>query len=136
MNAYVSAITLGVQDLDRAKTFYKEGLGWPVHQDYPGWVSFSLDGGALLLGLYQWDALAADAGAAAANGGFRGVVLSYLVRSEDRVAAVLDEAERAGGRIAVPAERSQWGGASGHFADPDGHLWKVASGGGDQPMAE
>ena len=45
-------------------------------------------------------------------------------------------AEHAGGKVVQPAEDAQWGGRSGHFADPDGHLWKVASGSGEQPFAE
>ena len=80
--------------------------------------------------------LRGDAGVPAEGNGFRGVTLSYLVRSEDRVAEVMAEAERAGGKIVKAAERSQWGGASGYFADPDGYLWKVASGTGQQPFAE
>ena len=88
------------------------------------------------MGLLAWDALAADAGVPADGNGFRGVTLSYLVRSEERVAQVLAEAERAGGKIVKAAERAQWGGSTGFFADPDGYLWKVASGTGQQPFAE
>ena len=54
----------------------------------------------------------------------------YVVRSEARVDAVLAEAERAGGKIAKPAQRAQWGGYFGYFADPDGYLWKAAVGAG------
>ena len=136
MKPHVSAITLGVKDLDKAKRFYGKGLGWPAAQDYPQWVAFGINGGGSLLGLFAWDSLAADAGVPADGSGFRGVTLSYLVRSEDRVAAVLAEEEKAGGKIVKPAERSPWGGSSGYFADPDGYLWKVASGSGDQPFAE
>jgi uncharacterized protein len=136
LKPHVSVITLGVRDLERAKRFYGKGLGWPVLQDYEQWVSFSLGDGGSALGLYAWDALAEDAGVAADGAGFRGFTLSYLVRSEDRVEAVLAEAERAGTTITKPAERSPWGGSSGHFTDPEGHVWKVASGTGDQPFAE
>jgi len=135
MNAHVSGITLGVEDLNRAKQFYKD-LGWPIQQEHPQWVSFGLNNGSSALGLYPRDALAHDAGVKADGNGFHGVTLSYLVRSEDRVAEVLAEAERAGGRIAKSAERAPWGGSSGYFADPDGYLWKVASGSGPQPFAE
>ncbi len=135
MNPHVSAITLGVRDLNRAKEFYA-GLGWPIQQDYPEWVSFRLDNGSALLGLYSWDSLAADAGVPHEGTGFRGITLSYLVRTDDRVGAVLAEAERAGGTVVRPAEQSLWGGCSGYFSDPEGHLWKVASGAGDQPFAE
>ncbi len=135
MNPHVSIITLGVRDLNRAKQFYSEGLGWPIQQEYPVWVCLSLGDGSSALGLYPWDALADDAGIAAEGSGFRGFTLSYLVRSEERVDAVLAEAERAGGTIARPAQRGQWGGRFGYFADPDGYLWKVAAGAGEQPFA-
>jgi predicted enzyme related to lactoylglutathione lyase len=136
MNAHISVTTLGVRDLNRAKQFYSEGLGWPIRQDYGEWVSFSLGDGSSALGLYSWDALADDAGVAADGNGFRGVTLSYIVRSEERVDAVLAEAERAGGKVTKPAQQAPWGGCSGYFTDPDGYLWKVASGDGQQPFAE
>lgn len=136
MNPHVSAITLGVRDMDRAKRFYSEGLGWPIQQDHGQFVSFKPATGSSVLGLYQWDALAADAGVPAEGSGFRGITLSYIVRSDERVDAVLADAERAGGTIVKPAQRQSWGGYSGHFADPDGYLWKVGAGAGDQPFAE
>ena len=52
MKPHVSVITLGVRDLKRAKQFYSEGLGWPIQQDYPQWVSFRLGNGTSALGLY------------------------------------------------------------------------------------
>lgn len=135
MNPHVSAITLGVRDVGKAKQFY-EGLGWPVEQDTPYWVSFKMGDGSPSLGLIPWEALAGDAGVAPDGSGFRGFTLSYIVRDEDRVAEILDEAERAGGGIAKPVERAGWG-VSGYFTDPDGYLWKVAAGGGgNQPYAE
>ena len=136
MNPHVSVITLAVRDLARAKQFYGEGLGWPIRQDYGMWVSFSLGDGSSVLGLIAWDALADDAGVAAEGSGFRGFTLSQIVRSDERVDALLAEAQRAGGAIAKPAQRAPWGGYFGYFTDPDGHLWKVASGEGEQPFAE
>jgi predicted enzyme related to lactoylglutathione lyase len=135
MNPHVSAITLGVRDFNRAKQFYSEGLGWPIQQEHGEWVSFSVGNGSSALGLLSWDALAEDAGVAPDGSGFRGITLSYIVRSEERVDAVLAEAERAGGKIAKPAEAA-WGGRSGYFTDPEGYLWKVASSAGQQPFAE
>src|SRR5690349_4786064 len=70
MKPHVSAITLGVKDLNAAKQFYAKGLGWPTQQDYPHWVAFSINGGESMLGLYAWDALAADAGVPANGSGF------------------------------------------------------------------
>jgi uncharacterized glyoxalase superfamily protein PhnB len=68
-----------------------------------------------------------DAGVAAEGSGLRGITLSYIVRSEERVDAVLAEVERSGGKIAKPAQHAPWGGYSGYFSDPDGYLWKVAA---------
>jgi hypothetical protein len=134
MKPHVSAITLGVSDLERAKQFYGAGLGWPIEQDYPNWVYFPLGGGSGL-GLYPLETLAADSGAAPGDG-VGGVVLNYLVSDEGRVADVLAEAEAAGGTIRKPAEQAPWGGTSGFFADPDGFVWKVASGPGGTHCAE
>ena len=136
MNSHVSAITLGVRDIDRAKQFYGEGLGWPIQQEYGEWIAFKVGDGSSAWASRMGRAGAATPGSQPDGRGFRGITLSYLVRSDDRVAEVLAEAERAGGTIVKPAEQAQWGGCSGHFADPDGHLWKVASGTGDQPYAE
>jgi catechol 2,3-dioxygenase-like lactoylglutathione lyase family enzyme len=135
MKPHVSVITLGVEDLDRAKQFYGKGLGWPIRQDYPQWVSFGLGDGSSGLGLYRRDALADDAGVAADGSGFRAVTFSYLVSSDERVDEVLAEAERAGGTIVKPAQNAQWGGYFGYFADPDGYLWKVAAGAEGDPFA-
>jgi len=64
------------------------------------------------------------------------VTLAYNVRSEERVDAVLAEAERAGGTIVKPGRRTSWGGYSGYFSDPDGYLWEVATGATQLPFAE
>jgi uncharacterized protein len=136
MNPHISVITLGVRDFDRAKRFYSEGLGWPIQQEQDDWVCFGLADGSSALALYPWDAFADDAGVAADGSGFRGVSFAYNVRSEDRVDAVLAEAERAGGAIVQPVRRTEWGGYSGYFADPDVHLWEVATGATQLPFSE
>ena len=135
MNPHVSGITLGVKDVNRAKQFYGTGLGWPILQEQGEWVSFSLNNGSSVLGLLPRDALAGDAGVAADGSGFSGITFSYIVPSEARVDAVLAEAKRAGGKIAKPAQRASWGGYFGYFTDPDGYLWKVAAGTGEQPSS-
>ncbi len=62
MNPHVSIITLGVRDFIRAKQFYSEGLGWPIHQEQGEWVAFSLADGSSALALYPWDESAHEAG--------------------------------------------------------------------------
>lgn len=126
MNAHVSAITLGVADVDRAKRFYTD-LGWTVAQDYGQFVSFASDEGGTGLSLYAVDALAEDAGVKSDGSGFHGMTLSYFATDQADVDAVLAAATAAGGTIAKPAAGAEWGGYSGYFADPDGYLWKVVA---------
>ena len=138
MKAHVSSILLGVQDMDRSKRFYTEGLGWEVQNDYKISVFFVPHGGSLV-GFYGRDGLADMVGVSPqGSGGFSGVVFNYVVRSQDRVGEVLDEAQKAGGTILKPAAKLAWGGYGGSFADPDGYIWNIGYGaeGTDQPYAE
>jgi uncharacterized protein len=131
MDPQVNGITLGVTDVNQAKRFYGEGLGWPIQQEQGEWVSFAINNGSCVLGLLPRDALASDAGVAAEGSGYRGVMFSTFVPNEERVDAVLAEADGAGGTIVKPGQAAQWGGYFGYFADPDGHLWKVVVGPGE-----
>lgn len=124
MQPRVSLITLGVADLVRARAFYQE-LGFKASSIGGGEVVF-MQAGPMALGLWRRDSLAADAGVADAPVAYRGIAIAHNVRAREDVDAVLAEAERAGGRITRPAHDAEWGGRSGYFADPDGHLWEVA----------
>ncbi|WP_410473336.1 VOC family protein [Guyparkeria sp. TX1] len=124
MEQRLSVITLGVSDLTRSRAFYEQGLGWTVGSAAEQAVFFQLNG--LILALYPREALAMDADVAAEGHGFAGIALAHNVRRREEVDTVLAMAERAGGRIAKPAQATFWGGYSGYFADPDGHLWEVA----------
>lgn len=124
MEQRVSVITLGVADLARSRAFYERGMGWTVGDSAEQIVFFQLNG--MMLALYPRDALAEDAGVPAAGNGFAGIALAHNVGSPAAVDEVLAQAERAGGRIVKPAAKAFWGGYSGYFADPDGHLWEVA----------
>ncbi|HEX9905610.1 MAG TPA: VOC family protein [Propylenella sp.] len=123
MEQRLSLVTLGVDDLGRARRFY-EALGWERGNENPEVVFFQLNG--LVLALWSRRSLAEDAKVSADGGGFRGVALAYNARSKADVDAVMAEAETAGARMLKPAEDVFWGGYSGYFADPDGHLWEVA----------
>jgi catechol 2,3-dioxygenase-like lactoylglutathione lyase family enzyme len=136
MKPHVAVITLGVRDLERERRFYSEGLGWPIQQEDHNWVCFLLEGGSTALALYPWDELADDARVSSDGAGFRGVTLAHNVRSKERVDEVLTEAERAGGNLVKPAQSTSWGGYGGYFADPEGHLWEVATGATQLPFSE
>ncbi|MDF2709044.1 VOC family protein [Nonomuraea muscovyensis] len=137
MKAHVSSILLGVRDLDRAKQFYTEGLGWKVKDDYGVSVFFESDAGSLV-GFYGRDGLADQVGTSPEGSGFSGLVLTYVVRSEARVDEIIEEAGKAGATILKPAGPLPWGGYGGSFADPDGYIWSLgySAQGTDQPYAE
>src|SRR5262249_43456091 len=116
-------VTLGVADLDKATRFYAEVLGLPKLPSPPGITFFEL--GRTWLALYPRRELAADAGVPAEGSGFAGFTLAHNVRTPAEVDALLAEVARGGGRIVKPAQKADWGGHSGYFADPDGFLWEV-----------
>jgi catechol 2,3-dioxygenase-like lactoylglutathione lyase family enzyme len=124
MEPRLTLITLGVGDAGRARAFY-EKLGFVASSAGDADVAFFPAGG-LVLALFKRASLAADATVEDSAPGFSGVVLAHNVRSEAEVGTVLAQAAAAGGRVVKPAQRAFWGGTSGYFADPDGHLWEVA----------
>ena len=125
MEPRINLITLGVRHLETAVHFYEHGLGL-AQKDFgtPGIAFFPLQGS--WLALYGREELAADAGVAATGSGFSAITLAHNVHSEAEVDAVLNQATAAGATLIKSAERACWGGYSGYFADPDGHLWEVA----------
>lgn len=125
MEQRVSLITLAVDDLDRARSFY-QALGWRVDSTEEGVVAFNLLGS--VIGLYPRSNLMRDIGLEESGPPpiFSGITLSHNVREKDQVAEMLAEAEAAGARILKPAHDVFWGGHIGYFADPDGHIWEVA----------
>jgi uncharacterized protein len=123
--ARMSLVTLGVTDLARSSAFY-EALGWRRSTASTDEISFfaTADG---VLALYPFRALAADAlRAAGEQPSVGGAAIAINVEREDDVEQVLAEAVAAGATLAKPATKAEWGGTSGYFADPDGHLWEVA----------
>lgn len=129
MTARISIVTLGVEDLDRARRFYEEGLGWPVSSDsVEGEIVFIRLGGTVLA-LYGYESLAEETGLPSNRGvGFGGITLAQNFTSKEEVDQVMARAVAAGARVlAEPVDRF-WGGYSGYFADPDGYAWEIAWG--------
>ena len=120
----VSMVTLGVEDLARSRRFYA-ALGWRERPMGSEEVAF-MGGADVVLGLYGREALAADAGVDAAGSGFRGVALALNRSSAPEVDDFMRRATLAGATLVKRPAKVFWGGYSGYFADPDGHLWEVA----------
>ncbi|MBX3078935.1 MAG: VOC family protein [Cryobacterium sp.] len=118
-------MTLGVADLARSAEFYR-ALGWDQRGDESVGITWFRTSGTWL-GLFGYGDLAADVGVAAdPPAAYRGITLALNFNDEADVDRVLAEAVGAGARLVKPAERAEWGGYSGYFADPDGHLWEAA----------
>ena len=123
MEQRLSLITLGVSDLARARAFY-EGMGWTTGAD-PGDDVVFFQAVGMIVALWSRKQLAEDSGVED-GGGWGGVTPAYNTRSQEEVAAVIEEARAAGARIAREPAATFWGGYSGVFVDPDGHPWEVA----------
>lgn len=123
MKQTLSFITLGVADLATSRAFYS-ALGWQESAGSKAEIAF-YQVGSIAFALFQREALADDAGVAAAGNGFPGFTLAHNVPTEAAVGETLSEAVAAGGRLVRPAEKVFWGGFRGYFADPDGFLWEV-----------
>ena len=117
-------ITLGVDNLERSINFYQNGLGFPRYGDDESVAFFSLNG--TWLGLYGREALADDAQVSSEGSGFNSFSISHNVSSEEEVKAVFQQAIEAGATAVKEPQSVFWGGFSGYFKDPDGHLWEVA----------
>lgn len=126
MTLTATTIMLAVQDVDRAKKFYAEGLGAAITQDYPGFALLTLGEGSSSLALYERSAAAQEAGVPAEGSGFRGVSFHHIAPERPEVDDIMARAEAAGGEVVKAATAAQWGGYFGYFSDPDGHLWKIA----------
>ena len=117
-------ITLGVRDLAASVRFYETGLGLPRMESPPEVAFFTLNG--TWLGLYNRDALAADAGVSADGSGYESFSLAHNVESESEVDEIIQQAVAAGATLVKKPAKVFWGGYSGYFSDPDGHLWEIA----------
>lgn len=113
-----------MDNLATSTAFY-EKLGWVNTKASQDSVTF-LQGHSIVLGLFGREALAEDANAQLQPAGFRGVTLARNLESEAAVDAEFERAVAAGAHPQKSPQKVFWGGYSGYFADPDGHLWELA----------
>lgn len=130
MKPRISVLTLGVDDLERSLRFYRDGLGLKtegiVGQEFEhgAVVFFDLQAG-LKLALWHRQDLAHEAKVALSPPSSSECTIGHNVNSKEEVDQVMEQAKKAGAVITDPAHDTFWGGYSGHFQDPDGHLWEV-----------
>jgi catechol 2,3-dioxygenase-like lactoylglutathione lyase family enzyme len=127
----MTLLTLGVDDLERAVAFYRDGLGLRTDGivgtafEHGAVAFFDLQAG-LRLALWPRSSLAHDAGLLPAAPSATECSLGQNVASRAEVDVVMEQARRAGARIVKPAQETFWGGYAGYFQDPDQHLWEIA----------
>jgi catechol 2,3-dioxygenase-like lactoylglutathione lyase family enzyme len=130
MQPRITVLTLGVDDLERALAFYRDGLGLRTEGivgtewEHGAVAFFELQGG-LQLALWPRASLAHDATLAPGARSPTEFTLGHNVASPAEVETVLEQAARAGAQVVKPAQATVWGGYAGYFLDPDGHLWEV-----------
>lgn len=131
MDPRIKVITLAVDDLEKSLGFYRDGLGLPTQ----GIIGTEFEDGAvvffnmnddLILALYPKPALAKDANIALGPASPAEFSIGHIVASRQEVDAIMQQAEKAGAHVTDPARDRFWGGYSGYFQDPDGHLWEIA----------
>ncbi len=131
MKPRITLVTLGVDDLQRAVSFYRDGLGFATK----GIVGAEIENGAvaffnleagLKLALWPRRSLSADSGLPQHAPSSTEFSLAHNVESEAEVTAVMEQARKAGARIVKVGSATSYGGYAGYFQDPDGHLWEVA----------
>lgn len=130
MQPRITVITLGVEDLDRAVAFYRDGLGLPtkgvIGREFEnGAVAFFDLQDGLKLAVWPRSSLAADTGLSMRGGGVLDFALGHNVSSKSEVDAVMKQAQTAGATLVKAAVDTFYGGYAGYFTDPDGHLWEA-----------
>lgn len=125
MDAGIHFITLATPNLDAARTFYCDGLGWNALLDVPGEIIFFQAGPGLVLGFFDAQKFRDDLGGAVSETAVTGLTLSHNVDSPDAVDTVVGGAVEAGATIVKTPQRAAFGGYHGHFADPNGVVWEV-----------
>ena len=130
MEARITVLTLGVEDLEVSLAFYRDGLGFSTEgiigtEFEHGAVAFFKLQPGLQLAIWKWQDIAHDAHVELSPQSPANMTIGHNVRSKKEVDTVLEQAKNAGAVITVAGHDTFWGGYSGYFQDPDGHLWEV-----------
>jgi catechol 2,3-dioxygenase-like lactoylglutathione lyase family enzyme len=126
MDPRIHFVTFATRDLDAAREFYRDGLGWEPLADVPGEIVFFQAGPGLVLGLFEVAAFSEDIGLEAPESTVSGVTVSHNVGSPAEVDAVVASAVAAGALVLKEPQAASFGGYHGHFSDPNGVVWEIA----------
>ncbi|MEV4952505.1 VOC family protein [Paenarthrobacter nitroguajacolicus] len=127
MDQRLHFLTFATKDLDAARAFYKDGLGWDPAMDVPGEILFFQVAPGLMLGLFDAEKFDQDLGTATPTSGVSGVTLSHNVDSPAEVSRTIDSLASAGATVVKPAQSGAFGGIfHGHVKDPNGIVWEIA----------
>lgn len=130
MKPRITVITIGVDDLERALRFYRDGLGFKTEGiigkefEHGAVAFFDLQNG-LMLAIWPRESISHDTGLPPGAQSQTEFTLGHNVSSKSEVDAVMEQARSAGAVIVKPAQDTFWGGYAGYFQDPDRHLWEV-----------
>ena len=130
MKPLITVITLGVDDLEKSLSFYKDGLGFETEGivgkeiEYGAVVFIQLQAG-LRLALWPRKSIAHDTGLKLGSANPTEMTIGHNVSSKSEVEDIMEKAKNAGAFILKPSGDTSWGGYSGYFQDPDGHVWEV-----------
>ena len=125
MKQSISLVTIAVNDFAKELEFYRDTLGWKPFNVIEGTIAF-FNVGSLILSLCEYKELSADVGGELTTTPPLGITLALNLPDESSVDAVFAELQAAGATIIKQPVKASWGGYSGYFADPEGHLWELA----------
>jgi len=130
MKPRITVLTMGVDNLEKSYEFYHNGLGLPskgiVGKEFEhGAIAFFDLQNGITLALYPRKHLALDAAIPVSAPSPTEFSIGHNVRSKAAVDSTMELAKKAGAKITEHARDRFWGGYSGYFQDPDGHLWEV-----------
>jgi catechol 2,3-dioxygenase-like lactoylglutathione lyase family enzyme len=131
MKPRITLVTLGVDDLEKSLSFYRDGLGLATQGivgtefEHGAVAFFDLQSG-LKLAIWPRRDIAHDAEIPEGPRSATEFAIGHNVSSKEEVDAVMEQARKAGPTITKAAQETFWGGYAGAFQDPDGHLWEVA----------
>jgi uncharacterized protein len=130
MKPRITVITIGVDDMERSLTFYRDGLGLPTRGiigtefEHGSVAFFDLQAG-VKLAIWPRNSISFDSGIPRSTSSPTEFTLGHNVSTREEVDEVMEQARNARAKIVKNAHKTFWGGYAGYFQDPDGHLWEV-----------